>query len=426
MVFRYVIFGCSFFAFRYSHLLQNPFMKTLLILASALLITPLSAQTAPRKFTPEDVLALRNVTDTQISPDGQWVAYVVTVADMKEDAFDSDVWLVATAGGAPVRLTSSKKADNSPRWSPDGKRIAFLSARDERAQIWIMSPFGGEPERLTEGKTAVQGFQWSPDGRRIAFVAQQELTADEEKKQKDKDDAIVVDHDFRFARLSVIDVESKRVTPLARTDMSVNDPQWSPDGVSLAFSSTPTPKADDGSVSDVWIVGTNGGMPRKLLENPGPDHSPRWSPDGKWIALLTRDGTGSSNRQTELAVIPASGGKPRVVTSTFIYQPQSPSWSRAGDTLYFTAQTRTASQLYAVPVAGGVPVARSQGHGALGWVTHSANHSTIAYTFGDMQHPSEVYTASLASMDHGARLTDHNDTGFGFRILPTVARVRQE
>ena len=91
-----------------------------------------------RAMTFEDILALKTVSDAQVSPDGRWVAYVVTAVDMKENANDPDVWLISTAGGESVRLTANKKSDNQPRWSPDGKRIAFVSAREEKPQIFLI------------------------------------------------------------------------------------------------------------------------------------------------------------------------------------------------------------------------------------------------------------------------------------------------
>src|SRR6478672_1516614 len=163
-----------------------------------------------RAMTFEDVMAIKSVSDAQVSPDGKWVAYVVNSVDMKENANDADVWLVSTPGGEPIRLTTNKKNDTQPRWSSDGKSIAFISAREEKPQIFLISPFGGEAEKLTESKSGVQSFQWSPDGNRIAYVAPQEPTADEEKKLKDKDDAQVVDKNFKLARIWVIDLMTKK------------------------------------------------------------------------------------------------------------------------------------------------------------------------------------------------------------------------
>lgn len=180
------------------------------------LLAPVGNAMAQRPMTADDVLAVKQVGDAQISPDGKWVAYVVSAVDLAQNAVTSDVWLVAAdcAGPAacpPVRLTTNPKADGQPRWSPDGRWIAFVSAREDRPQIWMIRPHGGEAEKLTDSKTGVPSFQWSPDGTRIALVA------------------------------------------------------------------SPTPKADDGSRSDIHIVTVATGERRKLIENAGPDHSPRWS-----------------------------------------------------------------------------------------------------------------------------------------------------
>ncbi|HXG63694.1 MAG TPA: hypothetical protein VNO70_01215, partial [Blastocatellia bacterium] len=243
-------------------------LVALTTIALAICLAPALAQ-QKRAMTFEDVLALKNVSDAQVSPDGRYVAYVVSKVDMKENAANADVWLVSTAGGEPVRLTTSKKNDNQPRWSPDGKWLAFLSAREEKPQIFLISPFGGEAERLTDSKTGVQSFDWSPDGRSIAYLAQQELTPEEEKKQKDKDDAQVVDKNFKYARIWVIDVQTKKARELVKDNSQPSDPQWSPDGRSIAYTVRPTPKADDGNLSDIYIVDVESGKQRKLIENDG-------------------------------------------------------------------------------------------------------------------------------------------------------------
>jgi dipeptidyl aminopeptidase/acylaminoacyl peptidase len=362
----------------------------------------------PRRMTFDDVIALRSVSDAQISPDGKWTAYTVARADLEQNASDADIWLASTLGEFPSRLTTSRKSDSSPRWSPDSRRIAFISAREEKPQIFLMSAFGGEPERLTEHKGGVRQIAWSPDGKSIAFIADQEPTPEEEKRVKEKDDAIVVDTNFRFNRLWVIDVATKKARMLATGDAVANDPQWSPDGTKLAYTTTPTPRADDGSLSDIWVVTVTGGAPRKLVENAaGSDNSPRWSPDGTQIAYVTSPTT--DVRQSQLAVIAASGGTPRMVAPQFLYQPGAPAWSPDGRTLYFGASVRTTTQLFAVPSIGGTPRALTDVKGVVAGGTFSRDGKAVVYTIANPQKPADVHVATIGEgLLKSRQLTDHN------------------
>jgi dipeptidyl aminopeptidase/acylaminoacyl peptidase len=378
----------------------------LLVLSIWVLAISAAAQ-QKRPMTPEDVIALKRVTDAQVSPDGKWVAYVVTTADMKEDADDADVWLVSTAGGDPVRLTTSKKRDASPRWSPDGKRIAFISAREEKPQIFLISPFGGEAEKLTESKAGVQSLVWSPDGARIAYTAAKEPTSEEEKKQKEKDDTQVVDKDFHMVRIWTIDVKTRKATELVKADYSASDPQWSPDGRTIAYVAAPTPKPDDGNLTDIWAVDVDSAKTHKLTENPGPDSSPRWSPDGKRIAYLSRDQKNGLLGQARLTLMSADGSNTRDLAPSFVYQPGSPNWSSDGATIYFDSQVGTASQLFAVPASGGGPKQISHNAGQMGPATFSRDGAVSAFTVSDIQHPADVYVAKAPAFEP-VKLTDHN------------------
>jgi dipeptidyl aminopeptidase/acylaminoacyl peptidase len=154
------------------------------VLALLVAVLPAAVHGNGRPMSFDDVMAVRTVSDTEISPDGRWIAYVVTERDMKENQANADIWLVAAAGDRPpVRLTTSPKNDSQPRWSPDGQRLAFVSSREEKPQIFLISPFGGEAVRLTDSKAGVQAFQWSPDGRRIAYLAEPDPTKEEEQKK---------------------------------------------------------------------------------------------------------------------------------------------------------------------------------------------------------------------------------------------------
>lgn len=432
-------------------------MMFVLVVSLSVCIAALAQQ--KRAMTFEDVLAIKSVSDAQVSPDGKWVAYVVTSTDMKENANDADIWLVSTAGGGAIRLTTSKKNDNQPRWSPDGKRIAFISAREEKPQIFLISPFGGEAEKLTDSKSGVNSLQWSPDGNRIAYVAQQEPTPDEDKKQKDKDDAQVVDKNFKFTRIWLIDVSTKKASELVKGDYNAGDPQWSPNGSSVAFVTHPTPKADDGSRSDIWVIdvaaATNAdagvfqkklatltetlavletiygpsnprmtevhaqiesvrkeinqklGL-RKLVDNEGPDNAPRWSPDGRQIAFSSRDLKNGEIGQQRLMLVGSEGGTPREVAPRFEYQPGPPKWSADGRTIYFNAGVRTTSQLFSAPAAGGDAKQISNNAGVMGQATFSRDGSVAAFTKSDTQHADDVYVAKSLPNAEPIKLTDHN------------------
>jgi len=377
-------------------------------------------------MTVDDVLGVKGVNNARISPDGKAVLYELVAPDLKDDLVRTEIWIAPA--GAPIpglakpRKFTSGRDDRSAEWSPDGQWVAFLSSRSAgstpapasapgerpRAQLYIMAAFGGEAEALTDGKGGVTAFSWSPDSKRIAYVAQVPLTDAEEKKQKDKDDARVIDGDYRYSHLWVAVVETKKASEIVKKDAVLADPQWSPDGTRLAYVSRPTPKADDGTFSDIYIVHADGsGQPRQLLDNEGPDQDPRWSPDGKWIAFNSRDLRGGMLGVMHLKVIPSEGGTPRDLTTDPDGVANGALWSRDGLSLYFRGEHHSTGQIYRVAVNGGAPELVTRDEAVINSFSLSQACDRMAFTRSDLQHAPDVYVSAFPRVD-AQRITDHN------------------
>src|SRR5712692_9008925 len=239
-------------------------------------------------LTAVDLLKVAGVSAPRISPDGSRVAYAVSETKMEKDKewkSATQVWVVAITGGSPRQYTRGEKSATAPEWSPDGTMLAFLTDRekDGERQVWMMLADGGEAWAATSHKGGVTGFRFSSDGKQLVLTAVDQPSKDEEDRKKLKDDPMVIDHDIKMTHLWLFDVDKKEEKRLTEGDFTVSDPQWSPDGTRITYTTRPTPRADDGALSDVWLVRVANGEKRKLAGEPGTADNARWSPDGKWI-----------------------------------------------------------------------------------------------------------------------------------------------
>jgi dipeptidyl aminopeptidase/acylaminoacyl peptidase len=359
------------------------------IFAAVLVLAPVAfAQqpaSAPRAITIDDHFQIRGVHDPQLSPDAQWVVYAVHTAQLKDDKNEERIWMVPTAGGGAVALTAEGVSSSHPRWSPDGKFIAFLSERgDAQTQIWLLNRMGGEAERLTDTPQDVEDFAWSPDGRRIAVVLRdaspEELEAAKEAKNKDKGSNAkdkketakpwVIDRlqfkfdeigylDRRRTHLYLFDLAVKSMTQLTSGDYDDSEPAWSPDGKLLAFSSNRSkPEPDINYNSDIWVVAADnadkGAQLTQVTTNPGADTTPAWSPDGKWITYMSQLDPRLFDYATKhIAVSPAVGGEAHVLTLALDRVSITPRFSPDGKFVYFIADDDGTQNVCRVPVVGG-------------------------------------------------------------------------
>jgi dipeptidyl aminopeptidase/acylaminoacyl peptidase len=346
-------------------------VRLALFFAMALFPAVLLGQTARRKFTVDDYLALRSVRDPQMSPDGQWVAYVVGTTKTKDDKREQRIWMIPAAGGEATVLTAEGVSSSHPRWSPDGKFLAFLSGRNEgKAQVWLLNRLGGEAQKLTDTAQDVEDLAWAPEGRRLVLTLQ-DPTPEELEEAKDKDKQTekeqeaekndkksktpkpwVIDRlqfkedtvgylDRRRTHLYVFELAGKTMTQVTSGDYDDTEAAWSPDGKQIAFTSNRSkPDPDRTYNTDIWVVAA--GNPDKgehliqVTTNLGADRGPAWSPDGKWLAYVTQTEPKLFEYATKhLAVSPAGGGEAKVLTRELDRNVETPRFSEDGKTIYF-------------------------------------------------------------------------------------------
>ena len=396
------------------------------------------APSTPRNITIDDYFQIRDVAQPELSPDGQWVAYSVRTRMLKEDKNEQRLYMILTKGGESIPLTAEGVSSSHPRWSPDGKYLAFLSARNGgKNEVWLLDRRGGEAQKLTEVAQGVNDFEWSPDSTRLVLILQDPKPEDvEAAKEKDKEKPaapakpktpppFVIDRlqfkqdtvgylDHRRDHLYVFDVASKKVTQITSGDFDDNEPAWSPDGKSLAFSSNrSTPDPDRNYNTDIWVVAADntdkGAHLTQVTTNPGPDRSPAWSPDGKWITFVTQTDLKAMIYATHhLAIAPSAGGEAKVLTLAFDRSVRRPRFSPDGRAIYFIADDDGMQILGNIAVTGGEISRPISGPVSVNYYSLGKD-GAIAAQISMLERPDEIYLSNGSEL---TRLTKTNDALF--------------
>lgn len=385
--------------------------RTLLIVLSLVAYTANSQNT----WTAEKIMQYKNITETNISPDGKYIAYVVRVPVMEgeKSEYNNQIWVAATDGAFNLQYTRGEKSSSSPRFSPDGKQIAFLSNRQgDKNQVFTMRLMGGEPEQITDTKTGVTTFKWSPDGARIAYLMKDPDNEEEEKSKKEKTDVILVDKNFKYNHLYTTSVSSdkagkRKIKQLTSGTYHVNGFDWSPDGSTIAFSYAPNPKINDGGLeSDISTIPSDSGKITPIVKRPGVDVSPLYSPDGKWIAFQSTGGQPERVGLSDVYKVSSSGGSLIELQKTPDRNASIEAWAQDGSYLFVSENYKTSHTLLALPsdnktktLKGDfiaysdskLPILTSlKGSSSAFSISKSGS---MAYTFEDVNTPEEVFIA---------------------------------
>ncbi|GAB3272235.1 S9 family peptidase [Larkinella harenae] len=309
--------------------------------------TALAQLPTRRPIQPSDILRLQNITDPQVSPDGAWVAYTLSSVDKEKDKRNNDLWMISWDGKQSVQLTSSAESESTPRWSPDGRYLSFVATRngDKDSQLWLLDRRGGEGKKLTELKGELEEYEWAPDGKRIALVVRDKDYSDSAKTKIRKPYVIDRYHfkedskgylDRRAAHLYLLDVETRKLDTLTSGIYDESSPVWSPDSKLIAYVSNRTTDPDKNENADLFVIEARAkAIAKQLTTWAGYDRSPVWSPDGTQIAYLRS--TAATNfimyDQPVLALILAAGGEPKLLSTSLDRPVRNPRWSPDGKSI---------------------------------------------------------------------------------------------
>jgi dipeptidyl aminopeptidase/acylaminoacyl peptidase len=337
------------------------------------------------KWTPQAMIKYKRLLGTAISPDGKWVAYTVSepLMDGEKSEYRTHIFLANADDKIDFQFTQGDKSCTNPKWSPDGKWLAFLSARGgEKNQIWLIRPYGGEAEKLTDAKSGVNNFLWSPESKRLAYTMNDSLSKQEEKDNKEKRDAIVVDENFKFSHLYVIPVDKngkgeRPAKRLTKGEFHVGSFDWSPDGKWVAFDHQATPRVNDWPTTMISLVPSDSGAVKPLFTKTVADN-PKFSPDGQWIAFEHDAGDTRWARRSEIYVMSVNGGAPRKLSDTFDNQANLWGWSGDGKEVFYSETERTSPRVFATLVNGGKPRVITTGNGIFSGASFSKDTKMMA------------------------------------------------
>ncbi|OLC73056.1 MAG: hypothetical protein AUH78_14775 [Gemmatimonadetes bacterium 13_1_40CM_4_69_8] len=368
-------------------------LALLTVSASAAAQTP--GPSGPRPMKLIDLLEVPSLGDPRLSPDGRQLLYVLSTADWKAGRRVGHIWRANVAGGGSLQMTGGQRGESSPRWSPDGRVIAFVATRDTgtgSAQIYLINDAGGEARPLTHHATAVANITWSPSGDALYFVAEEAKTKEARERDRQKDDVYAFDENYQQRHLwkvAVADGSERRVT---EGNYSVLDYELSRDGTKLTVRRAPDPLLGDADQSEVWVMRADGSDATQLTHNQVDESDAQLSPDNSQVLFHAgANAKFETYYNDNLFVVPAAGGVAKPLVPDLPYDVINARWSRDGQSIFFVANLGVHSELFQVAVASGRLRQLTDGaHAIRGW-EYDPESGRHILSFDESTNPGDVW-----------------------------------
>ena len=397
--------------------------KALIILFVLTTLFGATAFSASESRTPtfEDILAFETPGGISISPDGRFILYTVRNADMKENEYVSNIWMVEVKEGRRLQMTQGSGSSYAAKWAPDSRSFAFLRQTDGKNQIHVMSPFGGEARAVSTSKTGVNNYCWSPDSNKLAYTAKKEKGEKKKETEKNFGKFEIVDEERGINHLWIQEIGSDKPakTVMDKEKMHVGDIAWSPDGKKIAFTAQPDSRIQTFSKSDIYILTIASKEVFHLVNQKGPDRDPVWSPDSRYIAFNTTKGAEEYYINSHVCTIPAAGGPIKDLTPSFDEDANLLDWTKRG--IYFDGFTGMSRHLFRIGVKNHRVQKITKGKDfVLNGCSISADGKTIGYASSGPDQIREIYFSGTERFTP-KKLTDFSRQAGGWTLATKEA-----